>query len=409
MKERLYKRLKRNIFLDYINTCITNLNMQSSIWVLYLAYCGLSLAQIGLLEGIYHATSILCEIPSGAVADLLGRKRSMIAGRICVAVSCMIMLFFRSFRFFALSFAIQALGNNFNSGSEEALIYDSMKYIGQEERYMGVYGRINMIIEVSQGIATVMGGILAEYSWFWCYGACLIIAVLALLPVLFMTEAPVGEGGEEQGCRENCADRHPERPSVWKTVRHHFETSHAILRSDIRILRIILYYSVVFAVETLLLFYSQQYYAQMGYNKIQISLILLQNGAASCLGAIYSGKLYRKVGEKMTVLASVSIAAALLVCGFGNVVLSVAAFALAGFSNAALYPVQSESLNELIPSEQRATLISVDSMFFSVFMIFLFPAAGVLADRWGLRTVLAGIGALLLAFIGRWTQKRSVK
>ena len=78
---KLQTKLKRNIGLDYFSTFITNLNMQSSIWVLYLAYCGLNLAEIGLLEGIYHATSILCEIPSGAVADLLGRKRSMVLSR----------------------------------------------------------------------------------------------------------------------------------------------------------------------------------------------------------------------------------------------------------------------------------------------------------------------------------------
>ena len=131
---KLQTKLKRNIGLDYFSTFITNLNMQSSIWVLYLAYCGLNLAEIGLLEGIYHATSILCEIPSGAVADLLGRKRSMVLSRVCIAVSCMLMLFSGSFGLFALSFIVQALGNNFNSGSEEALVYDSMKYIGQEER-----------------------------------------------------------------------------------------------------------------------------------------------------------------------------------------------------------------------------------------------------------------------------------
>lgn len=92
-------RLNRNIVLDYINTFVTNLNMQSSIWVLYLAYCGLNLAQIGLVEGIYHATSIVFEIPSGAVADLIGRKKSMVLSKVCIAVSCVIMLFSRSFWF----------------------------------------------------------------------------------------------------------------------------------------------------------------------------------------------------------------------------------------------------------------------------------------------------------------------
>lgn len=92
MDTKLYNKLKRNIILDYINSFITNLNMQSSVWVLYLAYCGLNLAEIGIVEGIYHATGIIFEIPSGAVADLLGRKKSMVLGRLCIAVSCVVML-----------------------------------------------------------------------------------------------------------------------------------------------------------------------------------------------------------------------------------------------------------------------------------------------------------------------------
>ena len=138
MDIKLYNRLKRNIILDYINTFITNLNMQNSVWVLYLAYCGLSLAEIGIVEGTYHITSIIFEIPSGAIADLLGRKKSMVIGRFCIAISCIIMLFAKDFWFFALSFVIQSLGNNFNSGSEEALIYDSMKYTRQEQDYIHV-------------------------------------------------------------------------------------------------------------------------------------------------------------------------------------------------------------------------------------------------------------------------------
>ena len=169
MDRQLKNKLKRNIPLDYITAFITNLNMQSSVWVLYLAYCGLSLAEIGIVEGIYHATSILFEIPSGAVADLLGRKRSMVCSRVCTAISCVVMLFARNFWLFAAGFAIQALGNNLNSGSEEALVYDSMKLLGQEEGYLKVCGNLDVIIEVSQGIATVLGGILSDYSYFWCY------------------------------------------------------------------------------------------------------------------------------------------------------------------------------------------------------------------------------------------------
>lgn len=386
MDTKLRNGLKRNIALDYISSFITNLNMQSAIWVLYLAYCGMSLAQIGVLEGMYHATSILCEIPSGAAADLLGRKRSMLLSRLCIAVSCIIMLFFRSFGFFAASFIIQAVGNNFNSGSEEALVYDSMKCLGQEEQYMRVCGRLNVVIEVSQGIATVAGGILAEYSYFWCYGMCLVIALLAVVPVLLMKEAPYVQPQEE-------------RAAVWETVARHFRTSFAILRSDRRILRIIVWYSAVFAAETLLFFYSQQYYFELGYNKIQISLILLLVSVVSCLGAVTSEKIYDSFKERMLLPAALVIAAALVCCAFERTAVSVILFALAGFCSSALYPVQSGQLNSLIPSGQRATLISVSSMFFSVAMIIMFPTVGFLADRLGLTTALAGAGIAVALFL----------
>lgn len=391
-ENKITDKLKKNVTLDYISAFITNLNMQSSIWVLYLAYCGLNLAQIGLVEGVYHATSILFEIPSGAVADLLGRKKSMFLSRVCIAVSCIIMLFARDFWFFVLSFAVQALGNNLNSGSEEALVYDSMKYAGQEEQYMRVCGRLNVLIEVSQGIATVAGGILAEFSYFWCYSACLVIAVLALLPVALMVEAPYADSSNEDG-----------RKSMKEVVIFHFKTCFQILRSDRRILNIIVYYSTVLASETVLFFYSQQYFYELGYNKIQISLIMLVVGVVSCAGAVLSERLYKKFGKRTALVGALTIAAAFLGYGFQNMALSVVALVAAGFFNSVLYPVQSELLNRLIPSAQRATLISVDSMFFSVGMILLFPLAGVLADRWGLTVVFAAIGAALVVFTVCWT------
>lgn len=392
------KKIRRNINLDYISTFITNLNMQSSIWVLYLAYCGMNLMQIGLLEGIYHATSIVCEIPSGALADLVGRKKSMMLGRICVTISCIIMLFTRNFWWFAISFLLQALGNNFNSGSEEALVYDSMICLGEEEDYIRINGRINTVIEVSQAIATVAGGVLAEYSYFVCYAACTVISLLAFVPVVFMKEPPVLKDGEKE-----------EHLTAGRLVALHFQTSFGILASDLRILKIVTYFSVVFAAHTLLFFYSQQYYSDMGYNKIQISIIMLFAGLASCLGAILSEKLYRRFEKKISVFSAAVIALTLVFYSIGNPVLSIGMFIGANFFNSVLYPIESESLNRIIPSEQRATLISVNSMFFSIVMIVTFPVVGALADVWSLAPILGVFGALLLFFVFVWDVKISRK
>ena len=385
-------KLLRNIKLDYISTFITNLNMQSCIWVLYLTYCNMSLLQIGLLEGIYHITSMICEIPSGAWADLVGRKRSMLISRVCITISCIIMLFSRKFWGFALSFIIQALGNAFTSGSEEALVYDSLKCIDKEDDFIKVNGRLNMLIEVSQAIATVVGGVLAEYSYVWCYVACVVIALLSLVPVVFMTEPPILEERTEQ-------------LTGMALVKNHFKVSYQVLNNDVRIMKIIVFYSLIFASHALLFFYSQQYFYDSGYNKIQISIVFLFAGIISCLGALASDYLYQKLDVKIAFLSAVVIALTMVCYGLNIPILAVVVFIISNFFNAVLYPVESECLNRLIPSEQRATLISINSMFFSIMMIVMFPIAGMLADVWNLPIVLMGIGIVVLCFTLIWEKK----
>ena len=80
-------------------------------------------------------------------------------------------------------------------------------------------------------------------------------------------------------------------------------------------MKIIVYYSVVFAAETLLFFYSQQYYFELGYNKTSISLILLAVSLVSCLGAAMSEKIYRKFRKRTKNVAAFAIGTAILCYG----------------------------------------------------------------------------------------------
>ena len=381
----LQEKLKNNIIAEYFYSFINNLSMSSSIWVLYLTYKGMNLMQIGLLEGVYHLTSILFEIPSGAAADLLGRKKTLIVSRILMVISCIIMLFADSFLGFALSFFFQALSGNFNSGAEEALLFDSLKLLGKEDHYLSVSGRINTLLEISQGIATVVGGILAEYSYTYCYLTCIIIALLGLVPALIMTKPPI-EPTETPTAKKR----------VSQIVKEHFITSSDVLKKDKTLLHLILYYSVIFSAYTLLFFYSQQYFYDHGLNKIQISIVMFFAGIVACLGALLSEQLYSKYGKKITLLGACLIALSVLAFSLNHLSVAIGALLIATFFNSLLYPIQSNSLNQRIPSAQRATLISVNSMFFSVFMILFFPMVGALADMIGLAHAFFIIGVIVL-------------
>lgn len=142
-----------NIKNEYLYRFFSSFDITSAIWVLYLGYKGMNLVQIGLLEGIFHVTGLLSEIPTGALADLFGRRRILIIGRMMSLISAIIMLFSNSFLGFAMGFILSAWGYNLNSGSEEALIYDTLKELKKEDEYLKINGRINLIIEISQGLA----------------------------------------------------------------------------------------------------------------------------------------------------------------------------------------------------------------------------------------------------------------
>ncbi len=64
----------KNIGKNYIFTLFFYLNLTRGVWMIYLAYRGFSLLELGIFEGVFHITSFLMEVPTGVVADLWGRK-----------------------------------------------------------------------------------------------------------------------------------------------------------------------------------------------------------------------------------------------------------------------------------------------------------------------------------------------
>ena len=102
------------------------LRIPDAVWVVLLTARGFSLWEIGLAEGIFHIVGLVGEIPSGMAADLLGRRRSLAMAGICGMVSALLMAFSTSFVHVCLSMVFSALASNFISGSDEALLYDSL-------------------------------------------------------------------------------------------------------------------------------------------------------------------------------------------------------------------------------------------------------------------------------------------
>lgn len=374
------QKLKRNISVSYVYNFLLQLNITSAIWVLYLSFKGMSLIEIGILEAIYHITGVLFELPTGVIADLYGKKFSVVTGRIVSVISCILMITSNSFLGFALAFVLSSASMNLNSGAGEALIYDSLKSLGEEENYKKILGNLAFLMSLGQGMAVLLGGVLADIKFLYAYIFGTVIQIAALMAAYNFNEPPINKSFEEKQ-KDN-------------SILTQLITSVRVLKMRKVVLYLILFSSLIGSLQTTVFFYSQQYFSDMSYSKTAIAIICALSSFIEAISSKYAYKLENLLKLKGT-LISISLINIFSLMGMALIKdLSVVFFLLTSITGGLAFTIFSDYINSRIPSEYRATILSFDSLCFSAFMISVFPIFGILAEKNGF-SITFGIIALL--------------
>lgn len=367
---QMNKQLEKNIGKEYVFSVLNNFNLTRSIWMLYLAFKGMNLFQIGMMEAIFHITSFSMEIPTGLVADVYGRKVSRLIGRLLNIISLLLLIIGKEVGMIALSFVVSALSYNLESGAGDALLYDSMKEIGREEEYSCVIGKREIFFQISATVSMLLAGYLAKTDYLLVYKVATGIGVLTLIQAFSFTEPSLGRVQTEQG--------------GLKLLGLQFKESMGIIKGN-RSLRILILFSEIFALcYTTEFFYIQNYLKGQGKTELYISMILAIGALLSALAASQTHKFIKSLGTSKLL----SAASLLAIGGFWWVALFKGeGIAFIGISliEGIIFVTTSQMINERIPSEQRATLLSFQSMFFSSLMIVVFPMIGKMGDYFGLK------------------------
>ena len=127
---------------------------------LYLQARGLTLFQVTSLNAILFVALFLAEAPTGALADKLGRKRSVIIAMALQALGEVLYLFSRSYWAFALISVIAGVGFAFASGCVEALIYDTLPAEGRDKAMQKAMGLNGLAHQLAFVFAPLLGGLL---------------------------------------------------------------------------------------------------------------------------------------------------------------------------------------------------------------------------------------------------------
>ena len=367
--------IKAQIHKLYTLTTVGYFRIAGASWVALLALRGFSMFEIGMLESIFHIVSSIFEIPSGVVADVFGRKKTMVLASLVSFVSGLFMILSNNFWSVAFAIGFSALSYNLESGTREALAYDSLKFAGQEEKYNRFASTEMMLYRITSSTATLCAGFALWLGYRKAYAFDIVFSLIAIGIACSLNEVSVSNG-------ENTDNKENNNPNANKNAKIGYQLKNVITESwhfmiiNKKVRSIIVINALIGAVSTLVLFFLQAKLPLAGLNDALLGPALFVMGLGAAFGAKAAGFFPKLKYKKYIIISSIGVifAFAMIFTELPYVMI------LGGFAGSFFddfVEVRTDIiLNEMIPSEQRATLISVNSFMFSIVMIVMSTLMG---------------------------------
>ncbi len=375
-------KASRKVQRTYLTLLLFNTLAASLIWginTLFLLDAGLSNTEAFAANAFFTFGFMIFEIPTGVVADLRGRRASYLLGVITLGVSTLLYLFmwYRSAPFWgwALSSMLLGLGFTFFSGAVEAWLVDALAHSGFEDKLESVLAKGEIVEGTAMLTGSVAGGIIAQTTNLGV--PYLIRAALLVLNFLFafllMKDLGFKPSNEKNPINEI-------KTIVAGSIRHGLRNPPV---------RWIMFAAPFTGAVTMYAFYAMQPYLlqlwgdEKAYGIAGLAAAIVA-GAQIAGGLLvpYVGKVFHRRTSVLLIGEVVSIVVLAVVGLVPNFWVVVTLLILWGLMFSATTPVRQTYLNGLIPSEQRATVLSFDSVFGSSGGVVFQPLLGKAADVW---------------------------
>lgn len=349
---------------------------------------GLDMQQVLFLQAAFSTSLIIFEIPSGYLADVIGRKFSLVIGSTFGAIGFGFYTNAYTFTDFLLVEILLGIGGSLISGADSALLYDTLLEIKKEEDYTKYAGRLGSVANFSEGVAAIIGGQLALIS---LRTPLYVEAILAALCV-------------------------PVALTLIEPARHKIEQTENSFKSILRIVRyalhghseikwLILYSSLVGLSTFTIVWFVQPYLqaADVPLRYFGISWAVLQFSVG--IFALLAYRIERTLGRKKALISLIllSTTAYLLLSQFQSLWAAPILFIfylVRGING----PVLNDYLNRIVTSDIRATVLSVKSLIGRLMFVILGPIMGWVNDAYslGMAFLMAGCTFLILGIFSLW-------
>ncbi|HEX2464611.1 MAG TPA: MFS transporter, partial [Thermoanaerobaculia bacterium] len=172
-----------NLRLLHLAALLSGLRFGLGIWVLF--YLRLTdYAGIGLTETVTIVTSFAMEVPTGIAADRWGRKPCLVGAFALELAGYLLLAAAGGLTGLLVSLAVLQLGKSLQSGTFEAMLWESLDEDDRDREYVRLFGRINATQLIATALASLAGGFLYQLDYrlpFACAGAAFGVAALVAL------------------------------------------------------------------------------------------------------------------------------------------------------------------------------------------------------------------------------------
>ena len=401
--QRARRRFARNIPVYYLFYAASGFLIWMPIWVIYLQeFRGMSLTQIAAIESIFWITVVVAEVPTGAIADRWGRRVSLILGGCCFCIGSVVFAFSSTYVVLLAAYVVVGVAITLYSGAGHALIYDTLRQIGRTEEYERHIGRSEALAFASMMIATLIGGplvALVGYSATILLGAIAMGASAAI--ALLLREPPRSESefaGQPSSLNGASAAAGAElRRSLFGNM---LGGVLVVWRSKLLFWYILLgalIYGVIMVTEFLL----QPFVVSHGVDPaadvsagFAYSGMLMSPVAGMVVGSLLAAWVASRFGERRSLIAPLVVGVLVFLAPtLWDSLWVVTAISLLAVVRGMIRPIATGYINRRIPSDQRATVLSMFQLCSGLVLAVCVPQAGTVADAVGFQ---ASFGLLLL-------------
>ena len=381
-------QVQHNIIKMYFLKGVLWFMVAMPIIVLFFQNHGLTLTEIMLLQSIYSISVATFEIPSGYIADVFGRKKTIILSTILSFIGYIVFSFYSGFYAFAIAQVLVGIGGSLISGSDSALIYDTLLETGNKNDYTKIEGKNYAIGNFSEAIAGVFGGLLAVGSIY--------LPVYVQTGVLFFS-IPIAFTLVEPKIQIE--------KKLEKSLKNILNVVKFAMIENKKIKWLIIYSSTI-GVATL----STAWFAQPFFKEIEIPLAyfgFLWAGLNMTAGITsINAHLFDKKYERVKMLITISLITIVLFTALGRNMTNVGIIFIIGIYliRGIATPILRNAINENTTSNKRATVLSIRSFIIRISFATFAPILGFIGDNYSLSisfyilAIIVGTFSLLSAY-----------